>query len=368
MISRTGLLWQLLSSLALVVVAVSRLGGQSPDSAAAPAPLGKLFDVGGHTMHLYCTGTGTRTVLLESGAGAFSVDWYFVQRELSKTTRVCSYDRAGHAWSEPGPQPHTKAQAVLDLHALLGVAHVKAPYVLVGHSSGGDLVRLFATRYPAEVSGMVLVDVPVENTIQFPNGRATRAFAVAQPRQVPPPHQVIVDSERTLSPAELDGVRQYFSAVGKPVIDGPFEKLPPDMQRIRLWAMSQPAVVTSENNPFEGEELVLMMADRIRRAHLFGDIPLVVLARTPDTLPAGTAPTSVMAIRINERPLQLQQLAELSTNSAVFIADSSRHEIHLDQPTIVVGAVRWALGFEKQKGSALRDLPGAKRLGGTPDR
>ena len=95
----------------------------------APPPLGKLYDVGGHNMHLYHRGkaTGGPAVVLEAGSGAFSVDWYLVQQEVEKFATVCSYDRAGHAWSELGPRPRTKKQAVYDLHRLLATAGIRGP-------------------------------------------------------------------------------------------------------------------------------------------------------------------------------------------------------------------------------------------------
>src|SRR5947207_14835158 len=126
----------------------------------APPPLGKLYEVGGHKMHLYEIGNGGSgpAVLLEAGAGAFSIDWYLVQTQVAQFAKVCSYDRAGHAWSELGPRPRTKKQAVYDLHRLLLKADVPPPYVLVGHSLGGVLVRVYANQYPDEVAGLVLVD------------------------------------------------------------------------------------------------------------------------------------------------------------------------------------------------------------------
>jgi len=126
----------------------------------APSPLGKLYEVGGHKMHLYRTGNGNSrpAVVLEAGAGAFSLDWYLVQQEAAKFATVCSYDRAGHAWSELGPHPRTMKQAAYDLRRLLAKAGVPGPYVMVGHSLGISFVRVFATEYPNDVVGMVLVD------------------------------------------------------------------------------------------------------------------------------------------------------------------------------------------------------------------
>src|SRR5688500_17205483 len=87
----------------------------------APPPLGKMYEVGNYKMHLYATGEGAGgpSIVLEAGAGAFSMDWYLVQQEVAKFAKVCSYDRAGHAWSDLGPNPRTRKQAVYDLRRLL---------------------------------------------------------------------------------------------------------------------------------------------------------------------------------------------------------------------------------------------------------
>jgi hypothetical protein len=114
------------------------LSDQPRAESDAPPPLGKLYEVGGHKMHLYQTGNGggQPAVVLEAGASAFSLDWYLVQQEVAKFATVYSYDRAGHAWSELGPRPYTKKQAAYDLRRLLAKAGVPGPYVLVGHSLG----------------------------------------------------------------------------------------------------------------------------------------------------------------------------------------------------------------------------------------
>jgi pimeloyl-ACP methyl ester carboxylesterase len=117
------------------------------------------IDVGAHKLHVLCMGTGSPTVVLEAGMGDTSAAWMPVQRRMASYTRVCSYDRAGLGDSTIGTKNRVSGEDyVKDLHALLVAEKVKQPYVMVGHSMGGILVRLFAAQYPAEVKGMVLVD------------------------------------------------------------------------------------------------------------------------------------------------------------------------------------------------------------------
>lgn len=136
----------------------------SVDSAGTPVPtVGRrdgLVDVGGREFYLSSLGTESPTVLLESGANDSAAPWFAVENAVASFTRVCSYDRANSvaSASDPAPVPRTGEDVVADLHALLGAADVHAPYVLVGHSIGGIFVRLYASTYPDEVAGLVLVD------------------------------------------------------------------------------------------------------------------------------------------------------------------------------------------------------------------
>ena len=125
---------------------------------ASYLPPGQMVTVEGHQMHINCTGTGSPTIILESGAYSFSSEWYWVQRQLESTNRVCSYDRAGNGWSEPVSGPRDGLTIVHELHALLQAANVPAPYIMVGHSLGGVTNSIYANQYPGEVQGLVLVD------------------------------------------------------------------------------------------------------------------------------------------------------------------------------------------------------------------
>jgi pimeloyl-ACP methyl ester carboxylesterase len=121
-------------------------------------PPGEMVDVGGYSLHINCVGQGSPTVILEAGSGLFSAQWVRVQRQVSDTTRVCAYDRAGMGWSEMGPDPRDAKQITSELHTLLGKAGIEGPYVLVGHSFGGMYMQTYAARYPDEVAGVGLVD------------------------------------------------------------------------------------------------------------------------------------------------------------------------------------------------------------------
>jgi pimeloyl-ACP methyl ester carboxylesterase len=147
----------------IVMLALASIGGgyetlrEAADAKAYPMP-GRLIDVGGHSLHLSCTGSGTPTVVLEPGAGGMSSILGWIAPAVARDTRLCVYDRAGRGWSEPADTAQDGAQIVTDLHTLLQRGHVPGPYVLAGHSFGGLYVLTFAARYPDEVAGMVLVD------------------------------------------------------------------------------------------------------------------------------------------------------------------------------------------------------------------
>ena len=122
-------------------------------------PPGRLIDVGGHRVHLNCSGAGGPTVILEHGITIYgSASWVLVQPEIAKKNRVCSYDRSGYMWSDRRRPAPTGTENIKDLHLALERAGESPPYILVGHSYGGIVIRIFAEQYPTEVSGLVFVD------------------------------------------------------------------------------------------------------------------------------------------------------------------------------------------------------------------
>jgi pimeloyl-ACP methyl ester carboxylesterase len=112
-----------------------------------------LVDVGGYQLHINCTGAGSPTVIIDAGLGDWSTVWAWVQPDVAKATRVCTYDRAEYGWSNPGPLPRNAEQFARELYTLLHNANIPGPYVMVGHSLGGLTARVFTGMYPSEVVG-----------------------------------------------------------------------------------------------------------------------------------------------------------------------------------------------------------------------
>ena len=279
-------------------------------------PPGKLVDIGGRKLHINCTGAGSPTVVLESGASAFSIDWTFVQPEIAKTNRVCSYDRAGYAWSDPG-RPETAQNVTADLHALLGAAGERPPYVLVGASMGGVYVRWYQMQHPAEVSGIVYIDASSEDGLFL--GVAGKpmpiwAVTVEQVRAMYPP-----------GPVPKQPARQ-------PQTGAPFNKLPPQLLAAHAEFESQ-----LMNAPLDRDRIVEMMegqvtafaalhARRVSQPHPLGNLPVVVLTRGVDSR------ESLRTAHDN--------LAAESGNARHIVVPDAGHEIHLFRPDIAVQAIQ----------------------------
>jgi pimeloyl-ACP methyl ester carboxylesterase len=146
----------------VALMAVAAVGGMAETVAVAghrdSAVPGQSYDVGGYRLHLDCTGSGSPTVVLQGGLGSMSSSWARIAPAVSRTTRVCAYDRAGQGWSDDSPHAPDGLQAAADLHTLLGRAGEDGPYVLVGHSTGGSYAMAYAARHPQQVAGVVLLD------------------------------------------------------------------------------------------------------------------------------------------------------------------------------------------------------------------
>jgi pimeloyl-ACP methyl ester carboxylesterase len=159
--------------------------GEWQDNRSFPR-IGRAIDIGGRSLNIYCAGEGSPTAVFESGANLPGYSWRLVEDRVSAFTRACWYDRSGYGWSDPARAPRSSADIADDLHKLLHAASVAPPYVLVGHSFGGFMIRVFASRYRAETAGLVLVDsasehagdreVEIPPSIQAPAARYFPAF------------------------------------------------------------------------------------------------------------------------------------------------------------------------------------------------
>jgi pimeloyl-ACP methyl ester carboxylesterase len=155
---RRGLVWTIAGLLALAVIGAIYQAIATQIDQRTYSPPGEMVDMNDHLMHINCVGQGSPTVILEAANLGMSAHWVRVQQQLSQTTRVCAYDRAGLGWSEDGPEPRDARQISSELHTLLKGADTEGPYVLVGHSYGGLYARMYAARYSEEVAGVALVD------------------------------------------------------------------------------------------------------------------------------------------------------------------------------------------------------------------
>jgi pimeloyl-ACP methyl ester carboxylesterase len=287
-----------LVTIACVVGLTATLGAQTdPSKEQKPAPPGTFVDVGGHKLYLHCMGAGGPAVILEAGGGDNSTRWVQVQGIISKRFKTCAYDRAGSGLSEPGPGPRTMRQEVFELHALLESAKIAPPYILVGHSYGGLLVRLYTAEYPKDVIGLVLVDPTHENTRLYlqrrgeAQGKWVRVREGAKDRAIPP-------------------VQATLSKSPSPPADN-------------FWA----------------EELQQMYEARKKTPEPLGDRPLIVLAGgKPSTRPADTPPDLWNEIH-KEKADQKAELARLSRNGKLVRDPSSGHHIHVDNPELVARSI-----------------------------
>ena len=290
----------------------------SPAFAQVPsesvAPPGRLVDLGGYHLHLLCTGrrdVGGPTVVLCFGGGGFAVDWSLVQAPLSDSARVCSYDRPGFGWSDAGPTPRTFAQEAFELRSALENAGERAPFILVGQSLGGWVVRRFAESHPADVSGVVLVEPGNENGFLGYRGQWVIPRTLASARPVPP--------VRTL-------------AESPPIPSTSTDRSACLKRGDRTVHLFRCYVAQDD---YLAEELAAFYGAWARKRHPLGDVPLVVITGTkPRVPPPGLTEAQ---LRADSLRLDLTKLASRGTE----VRDSlSGHHVQRDNPALVVNVVR----------------------------
>jgi pimeloyl-ACP methyl ester carboxylesterase len=307
-----------------------------------PAP-GRLVDIGGYRIHLLCTGTaseGNPTVILSAGGGDFATDWSLVQRPLSDSVRVCSYDRAGYGWSEPGPNPRTFRQEAFELRKTLTVAGERPPYVLVGHSIGAFVVRSFAHDYRKEVSGVVLVGPTNENGKLGYRGQWVLPRTLATNRSIPSP-RALSDAPPLLRTA-TDSASCRAQAVRNARIWRPYDQLRAEAQRYRVWALQHPSCVAAQDD-FFAEEMAAFFAQWQVGANPLGDVPLVVVMGTLKTPP----PPGLSEAELRSDSIRID-LSRLSSRGRLVTDSLSGHHVQLDNPTLVLSAIRGIVRSKQQ--------------------
>jgi pimeloyl-ACP methyl ester carboxylesterase len=288
---------------------------------AAYPPIGQLVDVGGYKLHLYCQGTGSPTVVMDAGTGSTGLYWSLVQPTVATSVRTCVYDRAGYGWSDKSPLPRSINTMVNELHTLLHNANITGPYVLVGHSLGGIIIRQYTQSYPQEVVGMVLVDSAQERQFQrFP------AEIVAAT------NQGLTESRRI----------ELLVATGLPALNP--SQVPLESKLPKEAAEAYRALVLANPNHLvtaRGEIETLERGD-IEPVKTLGDLPLVVLSHghfDPGTM--GADINAEVADQYEKVWQELQvELTALSSRGKRIVAEGSGHNIHLDQPEVVISAIQ----------------------------
>ncbi|MDQ0497371.1 alpha/beta fold hydrolase [Paenibacillus brasilensis] len=316
----TRIVFFVISCLLLVVISgfVYEWIASKQDKLQYP-PLGKMVDVGGYRLHIRKLGSGTPTILLESGSGESSLSWRDIPENLSSFATVVSYDRAGYAWSEEAATPRTGENIVRELHVALKNADVQAPYILVGHSLGGMYSRLYAQTHRDEVAGLVLVDARPENDAR----RTNEIYAKEQPKVNPSPLVSILLEK-----------------------SGAFRLFPNFMLAGRVEYQDRKAFVNIVASPkyfrsvAEEGDLANTTENAIRGQHL-GNLPVRVIARgiQQNLTQFGISKSGNDQI---EQSWQIGQreMLNISTNSKFIVAKKSEHMIIHDQPELVIQVIR----------------------------
>ena len=280
----------LAASLVLLFILSNVLAAQG---AASPPPPGRLIDAGGYRVHLYCTGEGSPTILI---VGGFSFDWALVQPSIAKFTKVCTYDVAGTAWSDPGPSLKC-LDRVNEIHNLVENAPIKRPFLFVGFSIGALVGRRYASLYPSDIAGMVIVD-----------------------------HAFLPAADGSLPPAKSTGDSPPVLIEKTPIVltteeTSDFRKLPNRAQELQHWAESRkPIPATAET----AKDCLSELESTKETRQPLGHMPLVVIS---------TGNTSA-----GYEELQ-RSLLLLSANSKQLMAERSFHSVEIDQPEVVIRAI-----------------------------
>lgn len=279
---------------------------------------GNFYDVDGYKMHLLCTGEGSPALVLDAGLGNDSLIWDNVQPELSKITRVCSYDRAGFGWSEPRPDPRDAERIAQELHKLLNEAAVTGSVVLMGHSISGLYIRAYTALYPQSVSGLVFVDgsTPLQED-RFPP-EVARAF-----------------KNESMEFRKLE----WLYILGIPRLMGqcaPEEGFSESIRKMIAEDQCRPslfAAIAQEDKSFRqsGNETI--------HTGPFGDLPILIFSEDPQHSPPSDIPPQAAESVSKVWNEMQEELKNLSKRSRRIIAKGSGHYVQIDRAGLLIEEV-----------------------------
>jgi pimeloyl-ACP methyl ester carboxylesterase len=282
-------------------------------AASEPAPPGRRVDVGGRKLHVQCNGSGTPAVLFLNGVPRASIHFSLVAAQVARFTAACVYDRAGEAWSEPAARPPNAAATLDEVDAMVRRVGGGDPVVLAGHSFGGLIARAYQARHARSVAGAVLIDSVADPPV----------FSVAGVSK--PVTEFTAEDIVALGARMNERVRT--ATVPDPKIEPPFDRLPAALQPAHIWFLRKWQDYSLQIDQTVAIRYQVEMY-RAAAGQSFGDAPLVAIAR------AKRETGSDAWIE------QQQRLARLSTRGRLVRAVGSGHDIELEQPAVVVDAIR----------------------------
>ena len=290
------------------------------------SPAGEIYKVNSQDMHLYCTGEGSPIILLDAGMGGSTLDWRYIQNELSKETKVCSFDRPGYGWSTPSSIERTAQQMSEELHLLMHqINETAGPFIIVGYSLGGLNARLFTDNQNEEVTGLVLIDSAHEDldarspdqVIQL-NSSLDAIFQLFQ----------TAAKFGLIRLAGIDNIAEYAPFISSNIPENIKKEYEVELNRAQHWETMR--------QELESQDLSARQAREIEN---FGDIPIIVIRSGQyENIPQlGDAENQ----EYRDAQISVQEdLAAMSTNSEIIIAEESDHEILFKQPNIVIDAIK----------------------------
>jgi len=317
-----------------LLLGVQSIASAAPGDALYARP-GKMVAAEGTRLNFYCMGRGSPTVVFDSGWGDWAPVWMIVQPQVAKWTRACSYDRAGAGFSAPGPMPRTSVRIAAELRSALHNARIQGPYILVGNAFGGDNVRTFAARYPAEVAGLVLVEADIVSGPEERRGHAKLTASMRECRDA-----IAAGKPLPQLPAGSDGAarscaQQFF-----------FRGLPEAMWspelNAKLLELVQTKVALYDGYISEMEQMPVDETYLEQHSRSLGSRPIRVLSTGNHGVHSiDSSRPSDPAQQKYEEEVAREQATWLRLSSSYFqlFTNKSSEYVPFDQPSFVVDAI-----------------------------